>query len=243
MEDIGLVNRGENAEITTLEHAVASELSGNVIDLCPVGALTSKPYAFAARPWELTKTETIDVMDAVGSNIRVDARSNEVLRVLPRLHEDVNEEWISDKTRFACDGLSRQRLDQPYIRGADGRLAPASWQDALKLAASKLREAGGSKVGAIVGDHANVEAMFALKGLMEGLGSPNIDCRQDGAALDASVAVSYRFNTTIAGIEDADACLIIGSNPRAEAPILNSRIRKRYLQGGFNIGMVDLKPT
>ena len=241
VEDIGLVNRGENAEITTLEHAVASELSGNVIDLCPVGALTSKPYAFAARPWELTKTETIDVMDAVGSNIRVDARSNEVLRVLPRLHEDVNEEWISDKTRFACDGLSRQRLDQPYIRGADGRLAPASWQDALKLAAAKLREAGGSKVGAIIGDHANVEAMFALKGLMEGLGSPNIDCRQDGAALDASVAVSYRFNTTIAGIEDADACLIIGSNPRAEAPILNSRIRKRYLQGGFNIGMVGPK--
>lgn len=241
VEDIGLINRGENAEITTLEHAVASELSGNVIDLCPVGALTSKPYAFAARPWELTKTETIDVMDAVGSNIRVDARSNEVLRVLPRLHEDVNEEWISDKTRFACDGLSRQRLDQPYIRGADGRLSPASWQDALKLAAAKLKEAGGSKIGAIIGNHANVEAMFALKGVMEGLGSPNIDCRQDGAALDASAAVSYRFNTTISGIEDADACLIIGSDPRVEAPILNSRIRKRYLQGDFNIGVVGPK--
>ena len=241
VDDIGLINRGENAEITTLEHAVASELSGNVIDLCPVGALTSKPYAFAARPWELTKTETIDVMDAVGSSIRVDARSNEVLRVLPRLHEDVNEEWISDKTRFACDGLSRQRLDQPYIRGTDGRLAPASWQDALKLTAEKLKEAGGSKVAAIIGDHANVEAMFALKGVMEGIGSPNIDCRQDGAALDASVSASYRFNTTISGIEDADACLIIGSNPRLEAPVLNSRIRKRYLQGGFNIGVVGPK--
>ncbi|MBO89293.1 MAG: NADH-quinone oxidoreductase subunit G [Rickettsiales bacterium] len=241
VDDIGLINRGENAEITTLEHAVASELSGNVIDLCPVGALTSKPYAFAARPWELTKTETIDVMDAVGSSIRVDARSNEVLRVLPRLHEDVNEEWISDKTRFACDGLSRQRLDQPYIRGADGRLAPASWQDALKLASEKLKEAGGSKVAAIIGDHANVEAMFALKGVMDGLGSPNIDCRQDGAALDASVTTSYRFNTTIAGIEEADACLIIGSDPRLEAPVLNSRIRKRYLQGGLHIGVVGPK--
>ena len=140
VEDMGLVNRGENAEITTLEHAVASELSGNVIDLCPVGALTSKPYAFVARPWELTKTESIDVMDAVGSNVRIDARGNEVLRVLPRLHEDVNEEWISDKTRFACDGLSRQRLDQPYIRKADGRLAPTSWQDALALAADKLKK-------------------------------------------------------------------------------------------------------
>jgi len=238
VEDMGLINRGENAEITTLEHAVASELSGNVIDLCPVGALTSKPYAFVARPWELTKTESIDVMDAVGSNVRIDARGNEVLRVLPRLHEDVNEEWISDKTRFACDGLSRQRLDQPYIRGADGRLAPASWQDALKLAAGKLKEAGGSKTGAIIGNHASVEAMFALKGLMDGLGSPNIDCRQDGAALDASVAASYRFNTTIAGIEESDACLIIGSDPRVEAPVLNSRLRKRYLQGGFKIGVV-----
>ena len=238
VEDMGLINRGENAEITTLEHAVASELSGNVIDLCPVGALTSKPYAFVARPWELTKTESIDVMDAVGSNVRIDARGNEVLRVLPRLHEDVNEEWISDKTRFACDGLSRQRLDQPYIRKADGRLAPTSWQDALALAADKLKEAGGAKTGAIIGDHASVEAMFAMKDLMDGLGSPNLDCRQDGAALDASVAAAYRFNTTIAGIEEADACLIIGSDPRVEAPVLNSRLRKRYLDGGFKIGVV-----
>ena len=240
IEDMGLVNRGENAEITTLEQAVASEMSGNVIDLCPVGALTSKPYAFVARPWELTKTESIDVMDAVGSNIRIDARGNEVLRVLPRLHEDVNEEWISDKTRFACDGLSRQRLDQPYIRGDEGKLAPASWQQALSLAAAKLKAAG-SRAAAIAGDQACVESMFALKGLMAQIGSKNIDCRQDGSAVDASAPASYRFNTTIAGIEDADACLIIGSDPRAEAPVLNARIRKRYLVGGFKIGMVGQK--
>ncbi len=238
VEDMGLINRGENAEITTLEHAVASELSGNVIDLCPVGALTSKPYAFVARPWELTKTESIDVMDAVGSSIRVDARGNEVLRVLPRLHEDVNEEWISDKTRFACDGLSRQRLDRPYIRNAEGKLAPATWPEALALAAEKLKSAGDTKSAAIIGDQACAESMFALKSLMNELGSPNIDCRQDGAALDASVPASYRFNTTIAGIEEADACLIIGSDPRVEAPVLNARLRKRYLMGGFKIGVV-----
>ena len=237
VEDMGLVNRGENAEITTLEQAVASEMSGNVIDLCPVGALTSKPYAFVARPWELTKTESIDAMDAVGSNIRIDARGNEVLRVLPRLHEDVNEEWISDKTRFACDGLSRQRLDQPYIRGDGGKLAPANWQQALSLAASKLKAAG-SKAAAIAGDQACVESMFALKELMAQIGSNNIDCRQDGSAVDASAPASYRFNTTIAGIEDADTCLIIGSDPRVEAPVLNARIRKRYLMGGFKIGVV-----
>ena len=237
VEDIGLINRGENAEITTLEQAVASEMSGNVIDLCPVGALTSKPYAFAARPWELTKTETIDVMDAVGSNIRVDARGNEVLRILPRLHENVNEEWISDKTRFACDGLSRQRLDRPYIRGKDGKLAPASWGQALTLAAEKLKSAG-SMAGAIVGDQACVESMFALKELMGTIGSINIDCRQDGSAVDAAAAASYRFNSTIEGIEIADACLIIGSNPRVEAPVLNARLRKRYLKGGFKIGLV-----
>jgi len=237
VEDMGLVNRGENAEITTLEQAVASEMSGNVIDLCPVGALTSKPYAFVARPWELTKTESIDAMDAVGSNIRIDARGNEVLRVLPRLHEDVNEEWISDKTRFACDGLSRQRLDRPYIRGDDGKLAPANWQQALSLAAAKLKAAG-SKAAAVAGDQACVESMFALKELMAQIGSRNIDCRQDGSAVDASAPASYRFNTTIAGIEDADACLIIGSDPRVEAPVLNARIRKRYLMGGFKIGVV-----
>ena len=228
VEDIGLINRGENAEITTLEQAVASEMSGNVIDLCPVGAVTSKPYAFVARPWELTKTESIDVMDAVGSNIRIDARGNEVLRILPRLHENVNEEWISDKTRFACDGLSRQRLDRPYIRGKDGKLAPASWGQALALAAEKLKTAG-STAGAIVGDQACVESMFALKELMGTIGSINIECRQDGSAVDAAAAASYRFNSTIGGSEISDACLIIGSDPRVEAPVLNARLRKRYL--------------
>ncbi|PPR55640.1 MAG: hypothetical protein CFH10_02476, partial [Alphaproteobacteria bacterium MarineAlpha4_Bin2] len=237
VENMGLINRGENAEITTLENAVASELSGNVIDLCPVGALTSKPYAFVARPWELTKTESVDVMDAVGSNIRVDARDNEVLRILPRLHEDVNEEWISDKTRFACDGLSRQRLDQPYVRGKDGKLAPASWGEVLSLAADKLKSAG-SNAAAIVGDQACVESMFALKDLMKTIGSQNLDCRQDGSALDPAVAASYRFNTTIARIEESDVCLIIGSDPRSEAPVLNARLRKRYLKGGFKVGLV-----
>jgi NADH-quinone oxidoreductase subunit G len=240
VEDMGLINRGENAEITTLEHAVASELSGNVIDLCPVGALTSKPYAFVARPWELTKTESIDVMDAVGSNIRIDARGNEVLRVLPRLHEDINEEWISDKTRFACDGLSRQRLDQPYIRNVEGNLEPATWQSALSLAATKLKLAG-SKSAAIIGDQACAESMFALKQLMDGIGSGNIDCRQDGAAMDAGATASYRFNTSIAGIEEADACLIIGSDPRIEAPVLNARLRKRYLMGGFKVAVIGQK--
>ena len=237
VEDIGMINRGENAEITTLEKAIQSELSGNVIDLCPVGALTSKPYAFTARSWELTKTESIDVMDAVGSNIRVDARGNEVMRVLPRLNEDVNEEWISDKTRFACDGLKRQRLDQPYLR-KDGKLSPVGWPEAFAAIADKVKSVGAGKVAAIAGDLCDVESMFALKELMAKIGSPHLDCRQDGAALDASVRGSYLFNTTIAGIEDADACLIIGSNPRKEAPIINSRLRKRWLMRGFEVGVV-----
>jgi NADH-quinone oxidoreductase subunit G len=237
VEDIGMINRGENAEITTLEKAIQSEMSGNVIDLCPVGALTSKPYAFTARSWELTKTESIDVMDAVGSNIRVDARGNEVMRVLPRLNEDVNEEWISDKTRFACDGLKRQRLDRPYLR-KDGKLSPVGWPEAFAAIADKVKSVGADKVAAIAGDLCDVESLFALKELMAGIGSPHLDCRQDGAALDASVRGSYVFNTTIAGIEDADACLIIGSNPRREAPIINARLRKRWLMRGFEVGVV-----
>ncbi len=237
VEDIGMINRGENAEITTLGEAVGSEMSGNVIDLCPVGALTSKPYAFTARSWELTKTESIDVMDAVGSNIRVDARGNEVMRVLPRLNEDVNEEWISDKTRFACDGLKRQRLDRPYLR-KDGKLSPVGWPEAFTAIADKVKSVGPDKVAAIAGDLCDVETLFAMKELMAGIGSPNLDCRQDGAALDASVRASYLFNTTIAGIEDADACLIIGSNPRWEAPIINARLRKRWLMRGFEVGVV-----
>ncbi len=240
--EMGLVNRGEHAEITTLGEAIHSELSGNVIDLCPVGALTSKPYAFHARSWELTKTESIDVMDAVGSNVRVDARGNEVMRVLPRLNEDVNEEWISDKSRFACDGLLRQRLDRPYVRNPQGKLEEVSWGDALRAVAAKLKSAGGAKVAALAGDLCDVESMYALKGLMAAIGSPNLDCRQDGAAIDPAVRASYLFNTTIAGIEQADACLLIGTNPRWEAPIINARLRKRWMRGNFPVAMVGPRP-
>ena len=236
--DMGMVNRGENAEITTLEKAVSSELSGNVIDLCPVGALTSKPYSFVARPWELKKVETIDVLDAVGSNIRVDVRGNEVMRVLPRLNEDVNEEWISDKSRFSCDGLRRQRLDKPYVRNVAGKLEPASWDEVFAAISAKATGVSGDRIAAIAGDQCDAESMFALKGLMDALGSPHLDCRQDGAALDASVRAGYLFNTGIAQSEDADVCLIIGSNPRWEAPLVNTRLRKGWLAGRMKIGVI-----
>ena len=238
VEVLGATGRGENMEVGTyVEAAISSELSANIIDLCPVGALTSKPYAFEARPWELTKTESVDVMDAVGSNIRVDSRGREVMRILPMLNEDVNEEWISDKTRYACDGLAKQRLDRPYVR-KDGKLQPATWHEALDVIGGKLRGMDGSKIAAIAGDLCDAESMAALKGLMDGLGSPNIDCRQDGAKLEAGTRTGYVFNTTIAGIEDADACLIVGSNPRLEAPIINARLRKRAGAGGFKVGVV-----
>ena len=234
--DLGGIGRGENMEIDTfVGKALESELSGNIIDLCPVGALTAKPLAFMARPWELGKTESIDVLDAVGSNIRVDARGPAVLRILPRLHEEVNEEWISDKTRFAFDGLMKRRLDRPYLRH-NGKLAEASWQDAFAAIAARLRGLSGERVAAIAGDLADVEAMFALKELMAALGSPHLDCRQDGAALDPSCRAGYLFNTMIAGIDQADACLLIGANPRVEAAIINARLRKRWLQGGFRVG-------
>jgi len=236
--ELGATSRGEHMEVGSyLEKALTSELSGNLIDLCPVGALTSKPYAFEARPWELTKTESIDVMDAVGSNVRIDTRGNEVMRVLPRINEDINEEWISDKTRFACDGLRRQRLDQPYVR-EDGKLKPATWREALEAITRGVEGIAGGQIAAIAGDLVDCESMIALKDLMTSLGSPNIDCRQDGAALEASPRVSYLFNTTIAGIESADACLLVGTNPRTEAPIINARLRKRYRMGGFQVGMV-----
>lgn len=236
--DMGMLGRGEHAEITSyLEKAVDSELSGNVIDLCPVGALTSKPYSFNARSWELKKTESVDVMDAVGSNIRIDARGREVMRVLPVLHEDVNEEWISDKTRFACDGLKRQRLDTPYVR-RDGKLKPASWDEAFAAIAEKAGGLQGSEMAAIAGDMNDAEAMYALKGLMTSVGSANIDCRQDGAAIDPTNRAGYLFNSTITGIEDADAILMIGTNPRWEAPVLNARIRKRWIAGPISIGVV-----
>lgn len=228
VDDLGLVNRGENAEITTyLEKAVESELTGNLIDVCPVGALTSKPYAFNARPWELTKTETIDVMDAVGSNIRIDTRGREVLRILPRLHEDVNEEWISDKTRFIWDGLKTQRLDQPYIRD-HGKLRPASWEEALRVAGEKLSTTPADRVAAIAGDLVSAEAVKALKDLMGAIGTPHLDCRQDGALLGGE-RPAYLFNSGIAGIEHADAILLIGANPRIEAPLVNARLRKSWL--------------
>ncbi|MEP0337505.1 MAG: NADH-quinone oxidoreductase subunit NuoG [Alphaproteobacteria bacterium] len=236
--DMGLIGRGENAEIVTyLDQAVSSELSGNVIDLCPVGALTSKPYAFAARPWELKKTESVDVSDAQGCAIRVDSRGPEVMRVLPRLNEDVNEEWISDKTRYCVDGLKRQRLDQPYVR-VKGKLQPATWPEAFAAVAKAIKGKHGSEIAAIAGDLADCESMLVLKELMVGLGSTNMDCRQDGSKVDPAQRASYIFNSTIAGIEDADALLIVGANPRWEAPVLNARIRKRYLMGKFPIAAI-----
>ena len=237
--ELGATGRGEDMEITTyLEKALTSELSGNVVDLCPVGALTSKPYAFSARPWELRKTESIDVMDALGSAVRIDARGREVMRVLPRLNETVNEEWLSDKGRHACDGLQYQRLDKPYVRGANGKLNEASWAEAFAAIAAKVKNISGSKVAALAGDLVDAEAMFALKQLMASLGSAHIDCRQDSAAVDPAVRASYLFNSGIAGIEEADAILIVGSDPRREAPVLNARIRKRYLRGNVQIGVI-----
>ncbi|MBC8339461.1 MAG: NADH-quinone oxidoreductase subunit G [Alphaproteobacteria bacterium] len=238
VQELGATGRGENMEVGTyVEKALTSELSGNMIDLCPVGALTSKPYAFTARPWELKKTESIDVLDAVGCNIRVDTRGAEVMRILPRINEDVNEEWISDKTRFACDGLGRQRLDQPYVR-RDGKLEPATWDEAFAAIADKVKASAPKKIAAIAGDMACAESMMALKDLMTGLGTPHIDCRQDGTKLDASSRSGYLFNSTIAGIGGADALLLIGTNPRIEAPVLNARIRKRSIRGGFQVAAV-----
>jgi NADH-quinone oxidoreductase subunit G len=237
--ELGAIGRGEDMEITTyLEQAMTSELQGNVVDLCPVGALTSKPYAFAARPWELAKTEAIDVMDAVGSAIRVDTRGREVMRILPRVNEDVNEEWISDKTRHVVDGLRSQRLDQPYIR-EHGRLRPASWSEAFAMVAGKVNASKPDRLGAIAGDLAAVEELFALKDLMTRLGAKSIDAREEGAALDPTWGrATYLFNATIAGIEQADALLIVGSNPRKEAAVLNARIRKRWRAGKFPIGVI-----
>jgi NADH-quinone oxidoreductase subunit G len=237
--ELGAIGRGEDMEITSyLEHALSSELQGNVVDLCPVGALTSKPTAFHARPWEYAKTESIDVMDALGSSIRIDARGREVVRILPRVNDAINEEWISDKTRHIVDGLKTQRLDRPYVR-VDGRLSPATWTDAFTVVAQKVAAVTPSRIGAIAGDLATVEEMFALKSLLGKLGSPNIDCRQDGSKLHPKFGrASYLFNSTIAGVDQADAILIVGSNPRHEAPVLNARIRKRWLKSGASIGVI-----
>src|SRR3974390_1350185 len=240
--ELGAIGRGEDMEITTyLEQAMTSELQSNVVDLCPVGALTSKPYAFTARPWELSKTQSVDVMDALGSAIRIDTRGREVLRTLPRQNDEVNEEWISDKTRHIVDGLRTQRLDQPYVR-VNGRLQPATWAQAFAAIADKMKSVGASKVGAIAGDLCGAEEMYALKDLIGRIGSQNIDARQDGAVFDPAWGrASYLFNSTIAGIEQADALLIVGSNPRREAPVLNARIRKRWRWGNFPIGVIGEK--
>jgi NADH-quinone oxidoreductase subunit G len=238
--ELGATSRGEEMEVGTyVERALASELSGNIIDLCPVGALTSKPYAFIARSWELARTDSIDALDAVGTNIRVDSRGPEVLRVLPRINDEVNEEWLGDKSRFAIDGLKRRRLDRPWIRQG-GRLEPASWDEAFAAIAERLKGLPGEKVGAIAGDLADAESMLALKDLMATLGSQNLDCRQNGARLDARRRDFYLFNTTIAGIDEADAALIIGANPRREAPVLNARIRKRWLGGNFPVAAIGV---
>ncbi|MBI1216436.1 MAG: NADH-quinone oxidoreductase subunit G [Alphaproteobacteria bacterium] len=238
VEEMGVLNRGEHLEIGTyVSQMVTSEMSGNLVDICPVGALTSKPYAFTARPWELRKVESVDVLDAVGSNIRIDVRGGEVLRILPRLHEDVNEEWISDKTRFAVDGLRSQRLDTPYAR-VDGQLQPVEWGEAFAAIAEAVDKTDGKKIGAVVGDLADCESIVALKDLMTALGSKNIECRQDGAEFDVSEPAGYLFNTTISGIEQADAILLVGTNPRHEAALINARIRKTWLANRIKIGVI-----
>ena len=238
VEELGATGRGEGMEITTyVRHALTTELAGNLVDICPVGALTSKPYAYEARSWELRKTESIDVFDALGSNIRVDARGGQVMRVLPRLNDDVNEEWLGDKSRHAIDGLRYQRLDRPYVR-TRGKLVEATWDEAFAAIEAKLKGVDGNKVAAIVGDQCDAEAMVALKDLMAALGSPNVDCRQDGAKLEAGPRGSYLFNAGIRGIDLADAILLVGANPRWESPVLNARLRKRYLSGRCTIASV-----
>ncbi len=225
---LGAIGRGENMQITTYkEQAFASELSGNVVDLCPVGALTSKPYTFKARPWELKNTETIDVHDALGSNIRIDSRGRAVMRALPRIHEEVNEEWISDKTRHAVDGLAKNRLDRPYVK-KDGKLQQATWAKAFEVIAKKLKGLDGKQIAGIVGDLCDAESMYAMNTLLKSLGG-SVECRQDGSKIGAKHRSGYLFNSGVTGIDEADACLLIGSNPRLESPVLNARLRQRWL--------------
>ena len=234
--ELGAIGRGEDTEITTyLEKSMESELSANVIDLCPVGALTSKPYAFEARPWDLKKTETIDVMDAVGSNIRVDTYGWEVKRVLPRINEDINEEWISDKTRFACDGLLKQRIDTPYIR-LHGRLQKISWNEVLKILINKIKSFDAGEIAGWVGDLADLEMIYSFKSFLEkSIGSTNFECRQKRIYINPNERMNYIFNSTISGIENSDIILLIGTNPRLEATILNARIRKAYIKNKVEI--------
>ncbi len=224
--ELGAVSRGEHMEVTTyIEKGLSSELSGNIIDLCPVGALTSKPYQYRARPWEIKKTETIDALDAIGSNIRVDSRGNEVLRILPRLNEQVNEEWINDKSRHAFEGLKNQRLDRPYLRKL-GKLQPTTWNEAYEAISTALKNTVPEKIGAIAGDMVDAESMFALKNMLDQLNVKNYDCRQDGTLYNTQIRASYLFNTGIENVENADLVLLIGANPRYEASLINTRIRK-----------------
>ncbi|MBD3835261.1 NADH-quinone oxidoreductase subunit NuoG [Brevundimonas sp.] len=236
--DIGMISRGESAEITTyLEKNIDSELSGNVNDLCPVGALTHRPWQYHYRPWELKKTETIDVMDALGSNIRADYRGSEVMRILPRVNEGINEEWLSDKSRYVVDGLTARRLDRPWLR-ENGKLRPATWDEALGAVAARLKAAAADRIGVIAGDLQDAESMKATLDLFRALGSANTDCRQDGAALGYGPRESWLFNSGLQGVENADAVLLIGVNPRVEAPLLNARLRKAWLKGGLEVGVI-----
>ena len=240
VSEIGAIGRGENTEITTyLEKSMVSELSGNVIDLCPVGALTSKPYAFEARPWELKKTESIDVMDAVGSNIRVDTYGWEVKRVLPRLNEEINEEWISDKTRYACDGLLNQRLDTPYVKN-EGRLVKSNWDDVLKIIADKIKELNPEEMAGHIGQMSSMETILAFKKFFDTIGCKNIDFRNKERYYNYNQRPNYLFNSSIKNIEKADFILLIGTNPRHEATMINARIRKAKIQNKnlkiFSIG-------
>jgi len=235
---LGALGRGEHMEIVAaLESGVNSELSGNLIDVCPVGALTAKPGAFAARPWELRKTDSIDVFDAILSDIRVDSRGAEVIRVLPRVDDDVNGAWIGDKTRFAVDGLKLRRLDHPWAR-RDGKLVPVSWDEAFQAIAERTAGVPGERIAALAGDQADVESMVLLKDLLASLGSENIDCRQDGSTIDPTVRAGYIFNSTLNGAAAADVILLVGTFPRWEAPTLNARIRERLLRGGLRVASI-----
>lgn len=237
--ELGATGRGEDMEIGTyVQKAITSELSGNMIDICPVGALTSKPYNYRARSWELSSTPAVDVFDAVGSSIRIDSRGREVMRILPRQNDEINEDWISDKSRFAYDGLKYQRLDRPYARGKDGKLKPVSWDQAFEVIMKRLQPIPGNRIAAIAGDMVDLEAMMALKDLMTALGSPHIDCRQEAIQVGQGPRCSYLFNTTIEGIEQADFCFLIGTNPRWEAPLINARIRKNYLNTDLPVALL-----
>jgi len=238
VQEIGAINRGEHMEITSyLEKTLTSELSGNIIDLCPVGALTSKPYAFNARSWELEKTESIDVMDALGSNIRVDSRGLEVMRILPKLNESINEEWISDKARFACDGLKVQRLDTPYIR-KNAKLLKSSWDQAIEYIVEQINAVKGDEIAAISGSTTSVESMFLLKKMLFNLGSDKVDTNQFGYKLDTSSRSNYLFNTGIANVAKADVCLLVGANLRKAAPVLNARIGQKVRSGDMHVARV-----